>query len=1518
MRKNYLLSFVLFFLFYFTANAQVVINEVYGGGGNSGATYKNDFIELYNNSSSPVSLTGWSIQYASATGTTWQKTDLTGTIPANGYYLIQEAQGAGGTLDLPTPDVIGTIAMSGTAGKVALVNNTTLLSGCPAAGTYIDLVGFGTTANCFEGGGPTPAPSNTNAVQRNPIGNDTQNNNTDFATALPSPSNTSTGGGTASETASVAIGANGAEPATNGSFTISLSAAAPAGGITVTYTLSGSASAGLDYTDPQAGTVTIPEGATSSPLVINVLDDANFDPSETVQITLQTVTAPYILGTSTATISIADDEVPPPTPIFLTLAPYTQDFNTLEGVATTGSTVPNGWLFLETGSGANTTYGVGTGSSNAGNTYSFGASGSNERAFGGLQSGSVIPSVGAGIINNTGTTITRLGITFTGEQWRLGTAGRADRLDFQYSLDATNLGTGTWIDVDGLDFISPTQAGTAGALDGNLAANRSLVSVTINGIAIPDGATFHIRWNDFNASGADDGLAIDDVTIEANPVDLTAPVVTTYSPANGSTNVSTNGAASISFNEPVQKGTGTITLRNAGDNSVITSLDVTSASVSVNGNTVTFPLVNLPVNTTIQVEISNGALIDLSSNPYSGTSGNDWTFTTGTTFFAADFNTCTSNLSDGFTQYSVTGAITWACTTFGRDPNNNTGSLANGVQINGFSGGTNVPNVDWLISPAFDLTGTTYPLLSFWSRAAFNGKPLQLKVSTDYTGGDPALATWTDLNGKFPAQASNVWTLSENINLTAYKQTNVHIAFVYTSTDDDGARWTLDDLSLLNSPTPPPPSLTLGNRDVLYPFVPAGQTAEKAITFIGNDLTGDVTLDVTGDFLLSKDANSFSSSLTYTQAEANDEVITVYVRFAPGQNNEDFTGLIHISTSGLLDSIGLKGTSIDPATTLEVVNWNIEWFGSTANGPTNENQQQQNVQTILQNIGADVYGLVEVVDENRLAQVVAQMPGYAYVVCDYGSHTNPNAPNPGPLSEAQKEAFVYKTSVFSNITTEPLLTQGINSAADISNPAYNYWASGRFPYMMTADVTLNCITKRMRFILVHAKANTSPTATSYERRKRGADTLYQTLTQLYPEDPIIILGDFNDDLDQSITAGFTTTSWNSFTDDVVNFEAITKPLSLAGKKSTVSYNDVIDHVVVSNDLLPYYIPNSAALLSDVAGLVTNYGSTTTDHYPAFSRYIFRNTTAPTVGSCNATVQFCANGTDTYTVPAFVANDDCDTELIYTYTITGATERSGNANDASGLFNIGVSVINWTATDSWGNSVTCQTTVTVNEAPSVLIPDVYVLPAGTMANTVYIGYAPASTATLTASAAGGTAPYGYSWSTGSTNASIQVSPTTNTQYKVTITDANGCQAMDSLMIQVKNVRGGKRGDKAIICYKPTGVANTLEVFPALVPLWIGQGAVLGSCSENGVPDYLLKVSLAPNPTVNQFRLNIQSNNPTDPIVIRVRDIFGRLVELRQVPAGTTQVFIGQNYHAGLYFIEVIQGPERVVLRGLKLR
>lgn len=185
----------------------IVISQVYGGGGNTGATYKHDFIELFNRGATAVSLTGWSLQYASATGTgnfganSAMITELPNVTLAPGQYLlVQEAQGAGGTTDLPAPDFVDPtpIAMAATGGKVALVNSTTPL-GCnggstpcsPAAvATIIDLVGYG-NANFYEGSGPTPAPSNTTAVFRSGSGCvDTDNNAADFSVDVPNPRNT--------------------------------------------------------------------------------------------------------------------------------------------------------------------------------------------------------------------------------------------------------------------------------------------------------------------------------------------------------------------------------------------------------------------------------------------------------------------------------------------------------------------------------------------------------------------------------------------------------------------------------------------------------------------------------------------------------------------------------------------------------------------------------------------------------------------------------------------------------------------------------------------------------------------------------------------------------------------------------------------------------------------------------------------------------------------------------------------------------------------------------------------------------------------------------------------------------------------------------------------------------------------------------------------------------------------------------------------------------------------------------
>ena len=150
------------------AAGDVVISQIYGGGGNAGATLTNDFIELFNRSANAVNVTGWSVQYTSSAGTAWQVTTLSGTIQPGKYYLVQEAAGTGGTTPLPTPDATGTIAMSGTAGKVLLSTNNTAQSGsCPTAAAVLDHVGYGASDCGTTWLGNAPGLGNTTADLRN-------------------------------------------------------------------------------------------------------------------------------------------------------------------------------------------------------------------------------------------------------------------------------------------------------------------------------------------------------------------------------------------------------------------------------------------------------------------------------------------------------------------------------------------------------------------------------------------------------------------------------------------------------------------------------------------------------------------------------------------------------------------------------------------------------------------------------------------------------------------------------------------------------------------------------------------------------------------------------------------------------------------------------------------------------------------------------------------------------------------------------------------------------------------------------------------------------------------------------------------------------------------------------------------------------------------------------------------------------------------------------------------------------
>lgn len=195
----------------------------------------------------------------------------------------------------------------------------------------------------------------------------------------------------------------------------------------------------------------------------------------------------------------------------------TQNFNTLATSGTNNTSVPSEFKFVEAGSSGNLTYSADNGTLTGGETYSYGSTGNSDRALGELTTTTVQSTIGACFVNNTNHVFTNLLIGYTGEQWRLGAAdANIDQLDFSFSTDATSLTTGTFTAVNALDFVSPTNSGSVGALNGNAAANRTVlgpVVITPSSPIQPE-ATFYIRWLPVDlVSVADDGLGIDDFSI---------------------------------------------------------------------------------------------------------------------------------------------------------------------------------------------------------------------------------------------------------------------------------------------------------------------------------------------------------------------------------------------------------------------------------------------------------------------------------------------------------------------------------------------------------------------------------------------------------------------------------------------------------------------------------------------------------------------------------------------------------------------------------------------------------------------------------------------------------------------------------------------------------------------------------------------------------------------------------------------------------------------------------------------
>ena len=220
--------------------------------------------------------------------------------------------------------------------------------------------------------------------------------------------------------------------------------------------------------------------------------------------------------------------------------------------------------------------------------------------------------------------------------------------------------------------------------------------------------------------------------------------------------------------------------------------------------------------------------------------------------------------------------------------------------------------------------------------------------------------------------------------------------------------------------------------------------------------------------------------------------------------------------------------------------------------------------------------------------------------------------------------------------------------------------------------------------------------------------------------------------------------------------------------------------------------------------------------------------------------------------------------------------------------------------------------------NVSIPDAFALPGGTLANTVYPAYAPASSLMLQSNVSGGTGPYSYTWSNSATTSSITVSPTVTTSYSLSVRDQNGCPGSASKIVSVINISGGKNGDKIVICHHE----NTLTIGNSGVADHLGHGDMLGSCEINTsrVISTVVGETTDPgirvlgNPSPNYFDIQIRGN--TDNIRLTVYDNLGRVIERKSSVPSNQIVRLGGSYHSGIYLVEVIQGTQRQILKLVK--
>jgi endonuclease/exonuclease/phosphatase family metal-dependent hydrolase len=323
-------------------------------------------------------------------------------------------------------------------------------------------------------------------------------------------------------------------------------------------------------------------------------------------------------------------------------------------------------------------------------------------------------------------------------------------------------------------------------------------------------------------------------------------------------------------------------------------------------------------------------------------------------------------------------------------------------------------------------------------------------------------------------------------------------------------------------------------------------------------------------------------------------------------------------------------------TTLDIASWNIEWFGDTANGPTNESLQLQNARAVISGADMDIWGVAEIVSLSQWNSLKSQLPGYAGFLAKEPNVVNGAAFYSGFNNTEQNVGILYKSSIATVIDARVILT------------ANDFDFAGRPPLQATLRVTLNGATEDIVVIILHAKCCSD--SDSWTRRRNASSALKSYLDTNFPTQKVWVIGDFNDDLDTSITPQ-SASPYANFVNDFTRYWFPTKELTDAGISSTTSFPDMIDHHLNTNEANATYIPDSVEAYR-VDQFISNYATTTSDHFPVLSRYFFGSvggTPSVTVTAPNGGESFAGGSTQNIT---WTSSNITNVRLEYT--VNGGT------------------------------------------------------------------------------------------------------------------------------------------------------------------------------------------------------------------------------------------------------------------------